>query len=380
MDKSIIKTSLIFLMSTVLFACGGGVTTTQPPQSATTTTVKNGTVVSTSDLVALGQLLYNDENLSVPAGQSCASCHTPTVAIGFDDPDDGDPSSLGADGGSFGERNSPTTSYAAHIPAGTLVIENIGGVDRQIQFGGQFLDGRAVTLEDQAKLPFLNPVEMGNLTSLDVINKINNANYLDDFETLFGIGSLNDADTAFDYVADAIAAFERSDLFSPFSAKFDQVANNTATFTASEMRGQRLFNGRGQCDTCHQSPAGSEEVFSDFTYKNIGVPRNPILLANIGNATFIDNGLGDVSGNRLDDGRFRVSSLRNISVTPPYMHNGIFKTLTEVVEFYNTRDITFTQAPEVNRNLFQGGQIGELGLSDTDIQDLVAFLETLTDQ
>lgn len=346
-----------------------------PPATGDLTTVHDGTQVLSSALISLGQSIYNDTNLSEPAGQSCASCHTPTIAAGFDDPDSNQPTSLGANGSSFGTRNSPTTSYVAHIPPGQTILRVIGGVIRPIQFGGQFLDGRASTLEEQAKAPFLNPDEMAIPSSLELIQKIQQASYAGDFEALFGIGVLDNTELSFNYITDAIAAFERTDLFSPFSSRFDQ-----GNLTASEARGQRLFNGRAICDTCHQSPSGFREVFSDFEFRNIGVPRNLTLLSNIGNQNFIDRGLGGVTNNPLDDGRFRTPTLRNIANTAPYMHNGVFNTLTEVVQFYNTRDTSFTQPPEISRNLNQGRNIGELRLNARDVQDIVAFLETLTDQ
>lgn len=354
-------------------------TTMNTTPAAATTTVKDGTIVDTTALVALGEALYNDTNLSVPSGQSCASCHTPNA--GFDDPDSGDATSLGADGTSIGNRNAPTASYAAHIPdAQVVLIDPPGPAPATLQLvGGQFWDGRAKSLEEQAKGPFLNPVEMANASESDVVEKVKTATYADDFEDLFGAGVLDNVAQSYDYIADAIAAFERSTFFSPFTSIFDQVQNGTAVFTESQARGQALFNGKGQCDRCHNTN-GETQVFSNFEYKNIGVPRNPTLLLALGTPGFIDNGLGDVTGDAQDNGKFRTPNLRNVAITAPYMHNGVFTTLTEVVEFYNTRDTTFPDAPEVSQNVDQGGNIGELGLTVDEIQDIVAFLETLTDQ
>jgi len=344
----------------------------QPPINTETTVLIDGTVVNTQQLVDLGNLLYHDTNLSSPVGQSCASCHD--MNTGFDDPNSANPSSIGADQQSFGTRNSPTTSYSAFIPPPRMRPTPRGG-ERLV--GGLFLDGRAASLEEQAKGPFLNPAEMGNTSEQDVITKIAISTYATEFELLFGDDILLNVEQAYNYVADAIAAFERSAIFSPFSSKFDQVQAGTASFTAQESRGLDIFNTKGQCQVCHD---GNRRAFSNFSYRNIGVPSNTQLPAFINNPNFIDLGLGAVSGNIRNDGEFRVPTLRNIVDTSPYMHNGVFTTLREVIEFYNTRDTTFSQSPEVNRNIAQGGRIGELNLTADEVDDLIVFLETLSDE
>ena len=338
-----------------------------------TTTLIDGSVVTTRELVSLGNLLYNDTNLSNPIGQSCASCHA--LNSGFDDPNTSNPTSVGADGFSFGTRNSPTASYSAHIPAPTQQ----GNGPQRALIGGLFLDGRAQSLEEQAKVPFLNAIEMGNATESEVIAKIASSNYATEFELLFGESILDDTERSYNYVADAIAAFERTNIFSPFTSTFDQVQAGNANFTAAETRGQTIFNNKGDCRRCHHSDDGAE-IFSDFSFKNIGVPSNQQLPAFFADPNFVDLGLGAQSGNAMNNGEFRTSTLRNIANTAPYMHNGIFNTLREVINFYNTRDTTFSQEPEVNQNVDQGGRIGELGLTDNEIDDLVVFLEALSDQ
>lgn len=337
------------------------------------TTLVDGSEVETSILVNLGNLLYHDANLSEPAGQSCASCHD--INTGFDDPNSANPTSVGADGASFGTRNSPTASYAAHIPAPIIVQ---GGARGEL-IGGLFLDGRATSLEEQAKGPFLNSIEMGNASEQSVIDKVADSTYAQEFEQLFGADIFTDSERAYNYVADAIAAFERTLLFSPFSSKFDRVQAGTDNYTAAEARGLNVFNNRGDCQRCHQTN-GDAEIFSDFSYKNIGVPSNPILPAFIADPTFVDLGLGGENGNERNNGEFRTSTLRNIANTGPYMHNGVFTTLREVIDFYNTRDTTFNGSPEVIENMDQGGRLGELGLNNNEIDDLLAFLDTLTDE
>lgn len=343
-----------------------------PPTNSETTRLIDGTVVNTQQLVDLGNLLYHDTNLSNPVGQSCATCHD--INTGFDDPNSANPSSIGADQQSFGTRNSPTVSYSALIPPPRLVTTQRG---TQRLIGGLFLDGRAASLEEQAKGPFLNPIEMGNANASEVIKKIAQSTYSAEFELLFGDNILLNTEQAYNYVADAIAAFERSNLFSPFSSKFDQMQAGTASFTPAENRGLIIFNTKGQCQVCHNS---NNRIFSNFSYRNIGVPSNPLLPAFINDPSFIDLGLGAISGNTQNNGEFRVPTLRNIADTAPYMHNGVFTTLREVIEFYNTRDTTFSAFPEVNINIAQGGRIGELNLTDTEINDLLAFLATLSDE
>jgi len=335
--------------------------------------------VDTAALAALGEKIYFDTNLSNPVGQSCASCHLPTA--GFADPDNNQPTSEGAISGRFGSRNAPTASYAAHIPE--FGFRPGGGGNF---FGGQFLDGRVNTLEQQALNPFLGELEMNMSNEATVVNEIAESEYADEFETVFGEGALNDVDTAYEQVAEAIAAFERTGIFSPFNSRFDNVMVGTDLFTPAEQRGFALFNGQANCDRCHESDDNDAELFTDFEFKNIGVPANPdnpFLTLDISfnpeGTSFVDLGLGAILNDDNENGKFRTPTLRNIALTPPYMHNGVFETLTEVVEFYNRRDLDGV-IPEVNQNIDNRNNIGNLGLTDDDIEDIVAFLETLSDQ
>jgi cytochrome c peroxidase len=361
----------LILISTLLIAgCEG---TTSLDNVAETTFVD-------SAQAALGSKLYFDTNLSNPPGQSCASCHLPTA--GFADPDSGQPTSEGAIVGRFGNRNSPTASYANQIPEFSFVVGGPGGGH---YVGGQFIDGRASTLELQALEPFLNSLEMNMASEAAVIDQIKLATYTAEFETVFGTGALDDTATAYQQVSQAIAAFERTSIFSPFNSKFDAVQNGTNVFTIAEQSGQDLFNGKGDCVRCHGTANGNPEVFSDFEYRNIGTPANPANrfltlnpTLNPDGAGFIDLGLGSSVNEAPQNGKFRTPTLRNVNNTAPYMHNGVFATLTEVVNFYNRRDVDGI-VPEVNQNRNNGGNIGELGLTTDEVQDLVAFMETLSD-
>jgi cytochrome c peroxidase len=180
-----------------------------------------------------------------------------------------------------------------------------------------------------------------------------------------------------------------------------------ARFTAHEKRGRELFEdpNKGNCAACHPSrPAkdGTPPLFTDYSYDNLGVPRNPenpfysvAPAFNPAGQAFIDKGLGGFVGDVAENGKFKVPSLRNIAKTGPYMHNGYFKTLRGVVEFYSNRDVRPVcqglfvaevdalkngcwPAPEVKKNV-NVDELGELDLSDAEIDDIVAFLQTLTD-
>ena len=374
--RQCLVSTLVLGLVLLVTGCGGGGGSSDEADesSADNTTTDNNTTTPTVDAeaarAALGKLIFEDTNLSEPAGQSCATCHA-SVA-GFADPDSTQPTSDGANG-AIGTRNAPTASYAAHIPE---FAEQPPG-----QFvGGQFIDGRAATLEEQARMPFLSANEMNLLTETEVVSRLRAAAYRDQFLEVFGDGALDNDTSAFTDMVAAIAAFERSDEFSPFSSKFDRVLLGQDTFTAAETRGRNLFNGPAGCNRCHNTrPVDGPQVFSDFRYTNIGVPSNPDLLTALGNPTFVDNGLGDALGETAQDGKFRTPTLRNVAITAPYMHNGVFDTLQEVMDFYNTRP----DPPEVTNALENPtndpGDIGNLGLDSDDINDIIAFMNTLTD-
>lgn len=318
----------------------------------------------------LGQNVFFDTNLSEPTGQGCVSCHDP--AFGFADPDQSIPVSAGVNPSLFGTRNSPSASYAVFSPTFTLK----SGIK-----GGQFWDGRAATLTEQAKGPFLNPVEMANTSRAQVIGKIAASAYAVLFDQVCGPDAFSSANTdrSYDCMAASIAAFEGTTLFRPFTSKYDAVEAGTATFTAQEQQGLSLFTGRGKCAHCHSLSGGNNpDLFSDFKFHNIGLPRNPAIYQLVGN-TFTDLGLGAVLGDAREDGKFKTSHLRNIERTPPYMHNGVLATLKDVVHFYNTRDIPgLWPAPEVPGTM-DSSFVGDLGLTNAEEDAIVAFMRTLTD-
>lgn len=340
----------------------------------------------------LGQRLYFDRNLSLNQNQSCASCHLPAAA--FADPMNvRDPwnsvVSLGSDITLNGGRNSPTAGYAAFIP--TFGFDDAEG----LYFGGQFWDGRADTLKDQAKGPFLNPVEMAMPDERAVIVAIadpankNYKQYAKLFTSVYGIDltalDLNDPAqvlNAYDKTAQAIGVFEQSNRFVKFNSKYDYFLAGQAKLTTQELAGLALYEGKANCAACHPNAAviGAKgaivpPLFSDYTYDNLGIPKsmNPLIADNP-----IDYGLGGRLNDPAENGKFRVQSLRNIALTPPYGHNGYFATLEEIVHFYNTAGDGTWPAPEVAENVNRT-ELGNLGLTPQEEADLVAFLKTLSD-
>lgn len=338
----------------------------------------------------LGDFLYNDLELSNPRGQGCVTCHDP--AFGFVDPvnvEDGTPVSQGAVSTRFGGRNSPSAGYAAFTPLFTLK----SGI-----LGGQFWDGRAPDLAAQARGPFLNPVEMNNTSRGEVIGKIEQRPYADLFEQVCGPDAFatENIDRSYVCMSEAIAAFEGTELFSPFTSKFDAVRAGLASFTPEEERGWDLFTGSGKCGHCHTAKAGGGRpvLFTDFKYHNIGLPVNWTVFKLVGDP-FTDLGLGGPLNDPKQDGRFKNPHLRNIELTPPYMHNGVLRTLKEVVHFYNTRDVlplcdpalgnldpgfgdTCWAAPEIPETM-DSSFVGDLNLTDAEEDAIVAFMRTLTD-
>ncbi len=333
----------------------------------------------------LGQALFFDTDLSKNRTQACSTCHDPDR--GFADPRG--TTSLGDDGSSFGGRNAPTATYAALVPA---FGKNADGDWR----GGLFLDGRAHNgLEDQAGGPPLNPIEMGMPDKAAVVERIREKSvYVDSFKAVFGADIFDDVDATYAAMTKAIAAFERTDTFTPFDSKYDRFLRGEAQLTDQEELGRVLFFSQQftNCATCHdvKGKTGYEDsIFSNHKYFNIGVPAN----SQLGVAQ--DTGLAgvlpkDVSGQQA--GKFRVPTLRNVAVTGPYMHNGVFKDLRTVILFYNkynskapSRQINpetgeAWAAPEVEDNIAMAELTEGPGLDDQRIDALVAFMKTLTDK
>ncbi len=321
----------------------------------------------------LGKKLFFDPALSVPSGKSCASCHTPT--IGFTDPEML-PVSRGALKEQFGNRNSPTVAYAAFSP-----FFHYDSAE-ETYVGGLFWDGRSNTLSEQAMNPLLNHAEMNNPDKADVVNVVKKSNYKNLFLHVYGQDAFTDTEKAFEYISESLEEYEETREISPFTSKFDYYLKGMAALTDEEARGLKIFNdpAKGNCAACHPSTPDNLTgaiLFTDFTYDNIGVPANPEI-SKLCKDHQCDLGLGAIVHRESENGKFKVPTLRNVALTPPYFHNGVFKTLEEVVRFYNSRDTGKFGAPEYPENVNKE-ELGNLKLTDRDITDLVAFMKTLTD-
>ena len=344
---------------------------------------------------ALGEALYFDINLSKNRTQACATCHDPEFA--FVDPRPtaaGRAVSLGDDGESLGDRNTPTAAYARFSPPFHQTAE---GAYR----GGQFLDGREPDLRGQAGGPPLNPIEMAMPSKAAVVERLKeNPAYVEAFAELFGAGIWDDPEVTYEAMRESIAAFEHTPRFAPFDSKYDRYLRGKAKFTDQEELGRVLFFSQqfSNCNQCHQlhkSQIAQTETFSNYEYHNIGIPTNETARAVNGvPADHVDRGLLDnpAVSDPAQAGKFKVPTLRNVAVTGPYMHNGVFDDLRTTVVFYNKYN---SKAPASQTNPETGQpwrppevdgtlSLKELehgpALDDQRIDALVAFLKTLTDR
>ena len=345
----------------------------------------------------LGEALFHDPNLSRNRTQSCATCHMPDRA--FSDRNDvhkGNAVSLGDDGKSFGDRNAPSATYAALSPP-------FQKDDDGAWLGGQFWDGRAKNLEEQAGGPPLNPIEMGMADDKAIAARVSeNEDYVKAFEAFYGKDVLKDPAKTFAAATAAIASFERRPEFSPFDSRYDRYLRGEVQLTEEEELGRTLFFSKQftNCNLCHEVKARDGRIegatFTGYKYFNIGVPANPdARKLNGSKADFIDPGLATnphVNGDPKERGKFKTPSLRNVAVTAPYMHNGVFNDLRTVILFYNkynskkkSRQINPETgqrwaAPEVADNIDMEKLQSGPALDDKRVDALVAFLKTLTDK
>jgi len=373
MKKNILIT--LALSSLVMIGCGDSDDTT--PSSSTTKEV-------------LGKALYSEKSLSLNRTQSCATCHN--LDHGFiDERENGvrGAVSLGDDGTSLGGRNAPTAGYASFTPRFHF------DETKKVYIGGQFLDGRASTLEDQAGGPPLNPVEMNMPSKQALVDRLlENVDYVASFKSLYGANIFEDTNATYKAMTEVIAAFERTQEFSSFDSKYDKYLRGEYDLSFDEELGLSLFfsEKNTNCNTCHSlhREGHKQEIFTNYQYENIGIPSNLDLVGGI------DHGLRDnptiktLANASEHDGKFRVPSLRNIAVSGPYMHNGVFKDLKTVIEFYehfhNDQRINNPETglpwdtAEVNATV----NVEELkkgkDLNDIQIQGLVSFLKILTDE
>lgn len=388
--------------------------------------------LSTSE--QLGKSLFFDASLSVNKNQSCASCHAPEAGwVGATNAINTHGAVYeGSIAGAFGDRKPPSAAYATQSP--------ILSVDRKAVFsGGNFWDGRATgeTLgspaAEQARGPFLNPVEQALPDSACVVFRACTGDYGSLIGEVWGADACGvtwptDADArcaagtplrsglpsedvarvdqAYDNLARSIAAYEGSSEVNAFSSKYDLSLGGKAKLTKQERLGYSLFQGKAQCKACHLS-SGRNALFTDYTFDNLGVPKNPENPVYATHPDYVDRGLGgylatraDYKGYAADNvGKQKVPTLRNVALgageyEKAYGHNGYFKSLWSIVHFYNTRDVLATcpgdyteaqalaancwPAPEVAANV-NTAELGDLGLTYEEERAIVAYLETLSD-
>ncbi|CAM3775024.1 Cytochrome c domain-containing protein [Bordetella sputigena] len=363
-----------------------------------------------ADLAALGQTLFMDPRLSASGRQSCASCHSPQNHFG---PPDG--MSVQPGGSAMtrtGVRAVPSLMYLQQVPPfNEHFVDSEEEGDNSTDAGptgGLTWDGRVNRADAQARIPLLDPREMGNKDPAAVVARVRSAPYADTVRRLYGSQVFDDTDKAFAAIAQALAYYQDTpSLFFPYSSKYDAVAMGRAAFTDQEARGLRLFSAedKGNCASCHRfSVPGTLPIFNDYGHIALGVPRNPAIADN-GNPAYFDLGLCGPYRTDLADhpdycGLFRSPTLRNVATRKVFFHNGVFHQLREVVEFYATRDVQperwyprradgtvekFNDLPaqyheNVNMDPPFGGKPGDKpALTPQEIDDVVAFLGTLTD-
>jgi cytochrome c peroxidase len=387
-------------------------------------TTATGAAQALTPIEQLGKDIFFDPNLSFNANQACAACHSPEA--GWTGPD----AAINATGGvyegsipgRFGNRKPPSSAYATSSPVLHYVMER----REELFIGGNFWDGRATgeklgnPAADQAQGPFLNPLEQALSAPADVVSEVCVSSYADLFQQVWG-SDVCDPDkvaAAFDNIARSIAAFEASSESNAFTSKYDYYLKGQARLTREERKGLILFKSKGRCANCHvldRGPNGEPPLLTDFTYDNLGVPRNPenpfytqTDFNPLGDS-WIDLGLGEFLASREDyqqfatanNGKQKVPTLRNIDKRPhegfvkAYGHNGYFKSLKGIVHFYNTRDVKpvcadpFTTeadalaqncwpAPEVPENV-NTRELGNLHLTEDQEDAIVTFLKTLSD-
>jgi len=355
-----------------------------------------------ADLTALGRRLFSEPALSASGRMSCASCHSPAHAYG---PPNARAVQLGgADLKSPGLRAVPSLRYRAFTPAFDLHFRDADGNDSTDQgpAGGFGWDGRAGSAHEQAAGPLLSPFEMANASAAQVVARLRTSPSAGAFKATFGPHALDDEARAWKGLLWALEVFQQDPAeFAPFSSKYDAVLRGQARLTAAEQRGLSAFNdaGRGNCAACHTSGAGrnGSPLFTDFGLINLGLPRNPRIAANTDPA-FFDLGLAgplrqDLAADHELCGRFKAPSLRNVATRSVFFHNGVFTRLDEAVRFYAERDHRperyygrSRQPNDLPPNCRAAinaeppfGHASKPAFSEAEVQDIVAFLRTLTD-
>ncbi|MGS0892054.1 cytochrome-c peroxidase [Burkholderia stagnalis] len=392
------------LCISLLSACGKDASATHA------TEVRTGA----PDLVAIGKAAFFDPSLSASGKQSCASCHSPANAYG-------PPNGLAVQSGGpnldrAGLRSVPSLRYLRAVPYWTFtqansLKERLEDGDNQ-PIGGYTWDGRFNTPAEQATFPLLNPDEMANSGADDVAKKLSKSAYAQPFREAFGLDVFSRPAEALADLGKALQAFQFNDpSFAPYSSKFDRVLDGKDRFTPQEAHGLALFSDpdKGNCASCHlidKGAHGGHPALTDYNFQTLGVPRNMDIPANR-NPNFFDMGLcGPLREDQANKqkwfcGMFRTPTLRNVATRRAFFHNGKFHTLEESMRFYVERDtnpekwyskdahghvVKFDDLPKALRSNVDtktqpltNHRGGKPVWSDSDIRDVVAFMNTLTD-
>jgi cytochrome c peroxidase len=365
---------------------------------------------SAAAMTAIGRALFFDASLSASGRVACATCHAPKHAFG--PPNDSPVQRGGSDGRRSGVRAVPSLMYTQNIPAFTEHYYDDEGDDSidQGPAGGRTWDGRSQSAHDQARLPLFSPFEMANSNADAVVQRVSRARYAPQFRETFGDAVLGDKSLAFKAVLMALETYQQSSAeFYPYNSKYDAWLRREAQLTAEELRGLAAFNdpAKGNCARCHPSGLrnGAFPQFTDFGYAAVGAPRNLNIPANA-DRRYYDLGLCgplrvDLADKKEYCGMFRTPSLRNVAIRRVFFHNGVLHRLEDVVRFYAERDtqpqkwysrgtdgvtVKFDDLPAQYRSNvdiqapFDRHAGDPAALSEGDIEDIVAFLKTLTDQ
>jgi cytochrome c peroxidase len=365
-------------------------------------------VPAAAALTALGRELFSDPKLSASGRVSCATCHDPQHDFG--PPNDQPVQRGGADGRRAGVRAVPSLKYSQNVPPFTqhFIDDEEDDSDSPGPAGGRTWDGRSQSLHDQARLPLFSPFEMANPNADAVVGKVRSGHGAQ-FRKIFGARIFDDTALAFKGVLMALEAYQQNPAeFYPYSSKYDAYLRHEISLSGQELRGLVAFNdpNRGNCARCHPSTMkrGALPQFTDFGFAAIGAPRNRAIPANA-DPEYHDLGLcgplrTDLRERREYCGLFRTPTLRNTARRAVFLHNGVFHSLSDVVRFYAERDTqpqkwyprasagsswNFDDLPAAYRANLDAQvpfdrHAGDMpALSDRDIEDIVAFLKTLSD-
>ncbi|MEX3687599.1 cytochrome-c peroxidase [Paraburkholderia sp. BR14263] len=366
------------------------------------------------DLAAIGKAAFFDPSLSASGKQSCASCHSPENAYG---PPNGLAVQLGGPNlDRAGLRSAPSLRYLRAVPYWTFtqansLKERLEDGDNQPS-GGYTWDGRYNSPADQAAFPLLNPDEMANSSAEDVAQKLSKSAYAQQFREAFGQDIFSRPTQALADLGKVLQAFQFNDpSFAPYSSKFDRVLDGKEHFTPQEAHGLALFSDpdKGNCASCHlinKGAHGAHPALTDYNFQTLGVPRNMEIPANR-DPNFFDMGLcgplrqDEAKQQKWFCGMFRTPTLRNVATRRVFFHNGMYHTLEDSLRFYVERDtnpekwyskdahghvVKFDDLPKNLRSNVDTRTeplTNHLGgkpvWSDSDIRDVMAFLDTLTD-